>query len=302
MATPILIAGPTGSGKSRLALGVARRANGLVINADSMQVYEELRILTARPRPEDLASARHSLYGHVPISEAYSVGRWITDIATVLADAEASGLRPIIVGGTGLYYRALTEGLAQVPDVPPSIRTWWRERAATLPTSELHGLLEQRSSAEAARLNPTDRNRILRALEVIDGTGRTLPEWQVEAASSALVDANEAISIVVSPQRAELYDSINRRFLTMLEQGALDEARVIANKQLDPALPGTKSIGLSALLAHLAGEIDLDEAIVQAQTETRNYAKRQSTWFRNQMPDWRHASPTEAAEKLTNID
>ena len=137
---------------------------------------------------------------------------------------------------------------------------------------------------------------------MIDGTGRTLPEWQVEAASSALVDANEAISIVVSPQRAELYDSINRRFLTMLEQGALDEARVIANKQLDPALPGTKSIGLSALLAHLAGEIDLDEAIVQAQTETRNYAKRQSTWFRNQMPDWRHASPTEAAEILTNID
>ena len=302
MATPILIAGPTGSGKSRLAHDVARRTNGLVINADSMQVYGELSILTARPPPDDLASVPHSLYGHVPISEAYSVGRWITDIAAVLADAEGRGLRPIIVGGTGLYYRALTKGLAQVPDVPSSIRTWWRERAATLPTSELHGLLSQRSSAEAARLNPTDRNRILRALEVIDGTGRTLPEWQNEAASSALVDSSEAISIVVSPPRAELYDAINRRFLTMLEEGALDEARAIADQNLDPSLPATKSIGLSTLLAHLAGEIELNEAIARAQTETRNYAKRQSTWFRNQMPDWRHASPAEAAELLTVLD
>ncbi len=301
IASPILIAGPTASGKSRLALDVAKRLNGVVINADSMQVYAELQILTARPSSADTESIPHRLYGHVSVAEPYSVGRWINDVAATLIDARGEGRRPIIVGGTGLYFRALTKGLTEVPDVPAPVRSAWRERAATLTTDELHTLLAQRSTAEAARVKPSDRNRILRALEVIDGTGRTLPEWQDEAAGSALVDMSNATAIVVTPQRADLYDQINRRFLMMVKAGALSEARRIANQGYDPELPAMKSIGLSALLAHLSGDIELDEAIARAQTETRNFAKRQMTWFRNQMPDWQHLAPSEAATVLAGI-
>jgi tRNA dimethylallyltransferase len=297
MAKPILIAGPTASGKSRLAFEIAKRVNGMIINADSMQVYAELRILTARPSDAELEAVPHRLYGHVPVSQPYSVGRWISDIASVLLDARGESRRPIIVGGTGLYFRALTRGLAEVPNVPASIRADWRERAATLSTAELHDLLAKRSSNEAARIGPSDRSRILRALEVIDATGRTLPEWQDEAAGAALIPPEEAEKIVITPPRAELYDRINRRFLTMMKAGALEEARKIAALDLDPELPAMKSIGLAALLAHLAGEIDIDEAIARAQTETRNYAKRQMTWFRNQMPDW-PAADYPAAEEL----
>ena len=301
MASPILIAGPTASGKSRLAFDIARRVNGVIINADSMQVYAELEVLTARPSPDDMEAVPHRLYGHVSVSEPYSVGRWINDVAVTLIDARGEGRRPIIVGGTGLYFRALTKGLTQVPDVPATVRSSWRERAATLTTDELHALLAQRSASEAARLSPTDRNRILRALEVIDGTGRTLPEWQDEAAGTALIELAAATAIVVTPPRVELYDRINRRFLMMMKHGALGEARRIANQDYDPSLPAMKSIGLSALLAHLAGEIELEEAIARAQTETRNFAKRQMTWFRNQMPDWRHLGPADAEAALAEL-
>lgn len=296
-----MIAGPTASGKSRIAVDLARRIGGVVINADSMQVYAELAILSARPPPEVLEAVPHRLYGHVSIAEAYSVGRWISDVAATLVDARGEQRRPIIVGGTGLYFRALTRGLAQVPEVPASIRSMWRERAATLSTPELHEMLAQRSSAEAARIKPTDRSRILRALEVIDGTGRTLPEWQDEAAGAALVSPTEATRIVVNPPRAEIYDQINRRFLAMMRAGALAEARRIAALNIPADMPGMKSIGLTALLAHLSGEIELDEAIARAQTETRNYAKRQTTWFRNQMPDWQHLAPDEAERALSLV-
>jgi tRNA dimethylallyltransferase len=294
MATPVLIAGPTASGKSRLALEFARRSGGVVINADAMQVYAELRILSSRPSDAELEAAPHRLFGHVPAAEAYSVGRWTRDIARVLAEARKANLRPIIVGGTGLYFRALTSGLARVPDVPPSIRTAWRERAATLSTPDLHQMLSERSASEARRLRPSDRSRILRALEVIDATGRTLPEWQDEAAGSALIDPEESIKIVLTPPRVELYERIDRRFLAMMELGALSEARKIAAMNLNPELPAMKSIGLTALLANLSGEITIDEAIARAQTETRNYAKRQMTWFRNQMPEWQQLTLDEA--------
>ncbi len=302
MAKPILIAGPTAGGKSRLALEIAKRVDGMIINADSMQVYAELRVLTARPSDAELEAAPHRLFGHVPASQPYSVGRWISDIASVLLDARGERRRPIIVGGTGLYFRALTHGLAEVPNVPVAIRSEWRERAATLSTGELHDLLAKRSSNEAARVGPNDRGRILRALEVIDATGRTLPEWQDEAAGAALIQPSEAERIVLVPQRADLYDRINRRFLVMMKAGGLHEARKVAALKLSPDLPAMKSIGLTALMAHLNGETELDEAIARAQTETRNYAKRQMTWFRNQMPDWRQITPgeTEAfVESLT---
>jgi len=296
MATPVLIAGPTASGKSRLALEIASRFGGMVINADALQVYSELRILSARPTEAEIEAAPHRLFGHIPASAAYSVGLWIREIAEILAEARRTNRRPIVVGGTGLYFSALTKGLARVPEVPSSIRTAWRERAAALSTPELHQLLAERSSNEARRLPPSDRSRILRALEVIDGTGRTLPEWQDEAAGSALIDPGEAIKIVLTEPRAELYERIDRRFLSMMEAGALTEARRIAALKLRPDLPVMKSIGLTALLANLAGEITIDEAIARAQTDTRNYAKRQMTWFRNQMPDWQHLPIDEARQ------
>ena len=297
MATPVLIAGPTASGKSRLALEIARRSGGIVINADALQVYSELQILSARPTGDEVEAATHRLYGHIPAASAYSVGWWIRDVARVLAEARQEKRLPIVVGGTGLYFAALTKGLAKVPEVPPSIRTSWRERAAALSTPELHQLLAERSSDEARRIRPSDRSRILRALEVIDATGRTLPAWQDEAAGSAMIDPNRATAIVLSEPRAELYERIDRRFLAMMEAGALTEARRIAAMKLSPDLPVMKSIGLTALLSNLAGETTIDEAIARAQTETRNYAKRQMTWFRNQMHDWRHL-PLDEARRL----
>lgn len=285
-ADPILIAGPTASGKSRLALDIAKASGGLVINADAIQVYTELKVITSRPSDAETAEVPHRLYGHIPAAERYSVGLWLGDVAGALAEARLKALRPIIVGGTGLYFRALTQGLASVPDVPATIRTAWRERAATLSTADLHALLAERSAVEGERVRPTDRSRILRALEVLDATGRPLPDWQAEAAEAALVNPATATKLVINPSRVDLYDLINRRFLRMLKAGALEEARKVAAQKLDPELPAMKSIGLTALLSHLRGEVELDEAIATAQTETRNYAKRQMTWFRNQMPDW----------------
>lgn len=301
MVEPILIAGPTASGKSRLAFEFARRIGGTIINADAMQVYAELSILTARPSASEMAVVPHRLYGHVPAAERYSVGLWLRDVAAALADTKHRGATPIIVGGSGLYLKALTEGLAAVPEVPATIRTAWRERAATHTTAALHALLAERSDSEAARIGASDRSRILRALEVLDATGRTLPEWQAEASDTALVDPERAMRIIVSKPRAELYAQINDRFLAMLEAGALDEAAAIAGLGLDEDLPAMKSIGLSALLAHLRGDLSLDDAIIRAQTDTRNYAKRQMTWFRNQMPDWPSLDPSEAALALSLV-
>ncbi|MCW5696819.1 MAG: tRNA (adenosine(37)-N6)-dimethylallyltransferase MiaA [Bauldia sp.] len=283
--TPLLIAGPTASGKSALALAAAERDRGMVINADALQVYAGLRILTARPSPEDEARAPHRLYGHVAPGERYSVGSWLADVAGALAEAEAAGLRPIIVGGTGLYFRALTQGLAPVPPVPPEIRERWKARAEGVATGDLHRLLAGRSASEAARLRPTDRARILRALEVLDATGRPLPEWQALAARP-LIDPAAAERIVIAPDRAELHRRIAQRFQGMIDAGALNEARAIAALGLDPALPAMKALGLRPLLRHLAGALSLDEAIARGIAETRQYAKRQETWFRHQMADW----------------
>ncbi len=300
MIEPVVIAGATASGKSRLAFELAQRIGGTVVNADAMQVYAELRILTARPPDADTERVPHRLYGHVSAAERYSVGLWLRDVAAAIAEADRERRTPIIVGGTGLYLNALTQGLAAVPEVPATIRTAWRERAATHTTEELHGLLAERSPDEAKRIGPTDRSRILRALEVLDATGRTLPEWQREAADAALVNPKRATRMVVQVPRTELYDRINARFLGMMAAGALEEAKRIAALGLDPELPAMKSIGLSALLAHLRGELDLDAAIVRAQTETRNYAKRQMTWFRNQMAEWPALTPSEAEAVLAD--
>jgi tRNA dimethylallyltransferase len=284
----ILIAGPTASGKSRYAIAEARRLDGVIVNADSMQVYRELRVLSARPSVEDEAAAPHRLYGHVSASERYSVGRWLADVGAVLADLRAQGRPAIVVGGTGLYFKALTEGLATVPPIPSDVREHWRQRGAAEPTEALHAELARRDPGSAAALRPSDRGRIVRALEVLDGTGSSLIAWQRMAeAPRPLVDPAKANRIVFDPDRVGLHGRISARADHMVATGALVEAEALLRLGLDPAFPAMKAIGVREFRDHFTGNLSLGEAIAAVKTETRRYAKRQSTWFRNQMADWR---------------
>lgn len=281
----VLIAGPTASGKSRLALDMAAARGGVVINADSMQVYRELRLLTARPAPEDEAAAPHRLYGHVPAGERYSVGRWIADVAGAIDDARAAGLVPIIVGGTGLYFKALTEGLSTIPPIPAEVRAEVAGGAAGIETADLHARLAARDPEDAAAIRPSDRSRILRALEVFAATGRPLADWN-RGEARPLIDAGSAERIVLDVDRAVLHARIAARAEAMVAAGALAEAQGLAGLGLDPAASPMKAIGVRELLAHAAGDLSLDEAVAAMKTETRRYARRQLTWFRNQMADW----------------
>ncbi len=282
----ILIAGPTASGKSRLALDLAAGHGGLVVNADSMQVYAELSVLTARPSPEEEAAAPHRLYGHVPAATRYSVGRWLGDVAAVLDEARRDGRLAIVVGGTGLYFKALTEGLAAVPAIPAEVRAAVRAGGAEVATPDLHARLAATDPEDAAAIRASDRARILRALEVVTATGRSLAEWRRAAVAPPLVDPATAERIVLAPDRAELHARIAARAERMLEEGALREVAALMTLGLDPDLPAMKAIGVRALMAHMAGALSRDEALAAMATETRRYAKRQTTWFRNQMADW----------------
>ena len=282
----ILIAGPTASGKSRLALELAARHGGVIINADSMQVYAELRVLTARPSPEDEAVAPHRLYGHVPARERYSVGRWLDDVAAVLDSVRREGSPVIVVGGTGLYFKALTEGLAAVPAIPAEVRATNLREAEGVPTPQLHDRLAAVDPEDAAAIRTSDRARILRALDVFTGTGRPLAEWRGVAAAAPLVDPSTARRIVLDPDRAELGRRIAERVDRMIAAGALAEVEALSALGLNPELPAMKAIGVRELTAHRAGLLSLDEALAAIRTETRRYAKRQMTWFRHQMSDW----------------
>jgi tRNA dimethylallyltransferase len=282
----ILLAGPTGSGKSRLALELSAKHGGIVVNADSMQVYGELRILTARPTPEDEAVAPHHLYGHVPARERYSVGRWLGDVATILEAARREDRAVIIVGGTGLYFKALTEGLAAVPSIPTDLREGIREETENLATPELHARLAAVDPEDAATTRSSDRARILRALGVFTATGRSLAEWQRAAPAPPLIDPATVERIVLAPDRAELIRRISERAEHMIERGALAEVEALAALGLDGELPAMKAIGVRELLAHRAGTLSLYETLAAINAETRRYAKRQVTWFRNQMADW----------------
>ncbi len=282
----ILLAGPTASGKSRLALELAARHDGVIVNADSMQVYGELRVLTARPSAEDEASAPHRLYGHVPAAERYSVGRWLEDIAGVLAEVRAAGRVPVVVGGTGLYFKALTEGLAAVPPVPPEVREVVRSAASNSTTANLHAQLATVDPDSARALRPSDRGRIIRALEVFEATGRSLVRWQQAMPVAPIVDPVTATRLVLMPDRPLLHQRIADRVGQMLHDGALAEVEALAALGLDPELPAMKAIGVRDLIDHAEGKTSLDEALAAIRTETRRYAKRQMTWFRNQMADW----------------
>lgn len=281
----ILIAGPTASGKSGLALGLAERLGGVVINADSMQVYSELRILTARPTPDDERRAPHALYGFVPARDAYSTGRYVRDAEVALASARAAGLRPIFVGGTGLYFKALLEGLSPVPPVDEGVRARWRAEAERVGAEALHAVLTERDAEMAARLKSADTQRIVRALEVLESSGRSLAYWQSQP-GVPVFEEGSAVCLLMLPDRATLHARADARFARMAEAGALDEARAVADLQLDDDLPAMRAIGVAPMIAAARGDLALDEAIALGQAETRQYIKRQETWLRRNMISW----------------
>ena len=293
----VLIAGATASGKSALALTLAETLGGIIINADSMQVYRDLRSITARPAPEEEARVPHRLYGHVDVAENYSTGRWCLDAASAIAEAHAAGRLPTLVGGTGLYFKALTRGLARVPPIPPALRACLRERMAAQGAPALHAELAARDRESARRLMPGDRVRILRALEVVLATGRPLADWQREGAPPAL-DPAAAMRIFLDVERSALYARIDARFDAMLGAGALEEVRALVARNLDPALPAMKAHGVPWLIRHLRGEIDLAAAAEGAKRDTRRYTKRQATWFRHQLPEWSWLDPERALAQV----
>lgn len=284
--------GPTASGKSALALALAERLGGEIVNADSMQVYCDFRILTARPSVEEERQAPHHLYGHVDGAELYSTGRWLSDALVAIADIRARGKVPIVVGGTGLYFKALTQGLADIPTADPEARAALRERAEREGAAALHAELSLRDPQTAARLEPNDAPRILRALEVLETTGESISAFQVN--TKPALAADDWRGLALTPDREKLYASINARFDVMLEAGALDEVRAFATRHLDPTLPAVKAHGAPALSAYLRNEISLADAAEIGKRDTRRYAKRQFTWIGGQMPAW----PRVAVEAL----
>ena len=290
----ILIAGPTASGKSALALELARETGGVIVNADSMQVYRDLRVLSARPTAAEEARAPHRLFGHVDGAVTYSVGRYVEDAGRLLEAIGHEGAPPIFVGGTGLYFKALTDGLSCLPDVPESVRSRVRAEAEGRPTPDVHSRLALQDPAGAARLRPGDRQRILRALEVVEATGRPIGSFQGDRRPGPLAGRALLRLFLSPPDRAALRSVIDRRFEAMIAAGGLGEARALAGRGLDPALPVMRAHGMPGLLVHLRGEIGLDEAIRRGQADTRAYAKRQHTWFRHQMKGWTAVAPAQA--------
>jgi tRNA dimethylallyltransferase len=289
----VLIAGPTASGKSALALELAQKTGGVVINADSMQVYRDLRIITARPRPEEEARVPHLLYGHVDAAINFSVGHWVNDAAAALAQARAQNRLPIFVGGSGLYFKALTRGLSAVPPIPNEIREAVRARLERDGVEILHAELARRDPASAERLKPRDRTRIARALEVVEATGRSLTDWHRDGLPP-LLPPGQFRALFLEPDREALYARIDARFAAMLEAGALDEVGRLASRKLDPLLPAMKAHGVPALIRLLRGEISMDEATAIGAADTRHYAKRQFTWFRHQLPEFEWVKPAQA--------
>lgn len=282
----ILIAGPTASGKSALALALARLFGGVVINADAMQVYRELRLITARPGPDEEAAAPHRLYGAVPAAERFSTGRWLEAAGAEIAAAEAAGRMPILAGGTGLYFKALTEGLADIPAVPEALARDWRAEAERVGAPLLHAILARRDPETAALVEASDTQRIVRALSVLEATGRGLAEYHGGPAKPPLLALTECRAVFLDAERDWLRARIDARFDVMMRAGALDEVRGLMALGLDPSLPAMRAHGVPHLAAHLAGRIDLATAIARAKGDTRRYAKRQRTWFRHQMPGW----------------
>jgi len=289
----LLLAGPTASGKSATALTLARTFGAIVVNADSMQVYADLRTLSARPTRAEEGQAPHRLFGEIDGAVNYSVGRWERAARAILTEA---GDTPVVfVGGTGLYFRALTEGLSEMPSVPAAVRDAVRASAEGSPSAALHANLAAGDPETAAKLRPSDRQRILRALEVFSATGRPLASFQGARAAPAL-KPGEWAGLFLAPDREALYARIDARFETMLAEGALDEVARLAARGLDPALPVMRAHGVPHLIAHIEGRLRLDEAAARGKLDTRHYAKRQFTWARHQLAGFEWVAPDEAVE------
>ena len=287
----ILITGPTASGKSALAVELARRHGGAVVNADSMQVYDTLRVLTARPSDDEMQGIAHHLYGHVPAGQAYSTGEWLREAEALVRNLRGAGRMPVFVGGTGLYFKALTGGLSDMPAIPAPLRERLRLRLTEEGAEALHRELAAKDPAMAESLNPQDGQRIVRALEVLEATGRSIAAFQ-DRRGPMIVDPARARKIVVLPDRAVLHRRINGRFEKMLATGAEDEVRALLALGLKPEMPVMKAIGVSQIAALLRGEIGRAEVIATGSAATRQYAKRQMTWFRNQMDEsWERIQP-----------
>ena len=280
----LLIAGPTASGKSALALRLAERLGGEVVNADALQLYADLRLLSARPSPDEEARAPHHLFGVADAADGWSVGRWLTAAVGAIEDIATRGRTAIVTGGTGLYFRALTEGLADIPPVPANLREAAAARFEALGEAAFRAELAGRDPAAAARIEAGDRQRLLRAAEVWDATGKALSDWQSDTRPA--LEAGSWRAVVMEPPREVLYARCDARMAAMVRQGALAEVAALMARGLDPVLPAMKAVGLRELASHLAGERTLAEAVALAQQETRRYAKRQLTWLRNQTPGW----------------
>jgi tRNA dimethylallyltransferase len=296
----VLIAGPTASGKSALAFELAQKTGGVIINADSMQVYRDLRVITARPTPDEEAAVPHRLYGHVDAAVNFSAGHWVVDAAKVLAEARSQRRLAVFVGGSGLYFKALTRGLSAVPPIPPAKREGVRARLERDGVEALHAELAQSDPAAAERLKPRDRTRIARALEVVEATGRSLTDWHRDGLPP-LLPPGEFSALFLAPDRDQLYARIDARFDAMLKAGALEEVAALSARKLDPLLPAMKAHGVPALIRHIRGEIPLEEAATIGRADTRHYAKRQFTWFRHQLPEFSWVKPEEAGAWLTTV-
>lgn len=292
----ILIAGPTASGKSALAIRLAERLGGTVLNADSMQVYRDLRVITARPTAVEEAQVPHLLFGHVDAAVNYSVGLWQADAASALASVKAQGRLPIITGGTGLYFKALTQGLSDIPKVPDDLRAEVRAEAEGKTPEELHRMLSAVDPETAARLRPSDPQRIVRALEVYRATGVPLAHFQAKREGALLTEP--FLAYFLAPDRDVLRARIDARFDTMVQSGAVDEVEQLMRRQLDPALPAMRAHGVPWIIRALRGEISMDDAAEGGKADTRRYSKRQHTWFRHQAPEFEWVSPAEADATL----
>ena len=293
----ILIAGPTASGKSALALALAEKLAAVIVNADSMQVYRDLRVITARPTAEEERRAAHRLYGHVDAAENFSVGRWCREAAALLDETQRTARPVILVGGTGLYFNALSRGLAAVPPIPATVREQVRTRLQSEGVAALHAELKAHDPDAAARLGPGDRARITRALEVVLATGRSLTDWHEES-RPPILDLARAAKVFLMPERATLLSRIDARFDAMMAAGALEEVRALAARRLDRDLPAMKAHGVPWLIRYLDGDIALDAAVSEAKRDTRQYTKRQATWFRNQLPVFAWVEPERAVAAI----
>ena len=293
----VLIAGPTASGKSALALELAARADGVVINADSMQVYRDLRIITARPTDDEMSRAPHRLYGHIGAEEIYSAGRWLREAEVEITEARMAGKAAIVIGGTGLYFSALLKGLSAVPEVSAEVRQQIRDLGDTKENKALHALLIARDPRTAAEIRVSDRQRILRALEVVEATGRGLAEWREEPGVPVL-NSGDYQAVFLETDREALGTRIDARFDKMFAEGTLDEVKALAARNLDPKMPAMKAHGVPWLIKYLNGEMPLEEAAAQGKRDTRQYAKRQETWFRNQLPEFQWVKPEDAFARL----